>query len=392
MRKDVLQRKKLYDNYIISAYERGESVSEIAEHLQIKPQKVKHIAHLLGITKRWKHTFDSFVKQAQSIHGDFYDYSKVEYKGVKTKVCIICPKHGEFWQTPHMHISKKMQGCPKCNVSAPHRKLITFLDNLKIPYEVNNRTLLDGKELDIYFPEHSLAIEINGVFYHTLDKLEDKYYHYDKYKLCENRGISLLQFWDFEIQDNFDLVSSMILQRLQLVKHKVYARNTKVVLVDSLQYKDFLQKHHLEGPRTSGIKLGLLFQDRLIAVMGVTDYGEHRELDRFCTERGYIVVGGFSKLFKRIPKDKPIISYSFNRYSHGDVYVKNGFTLERENKTSLFYYHKNKLKNRNGFMKYKIASRLDIQNPENYTERQLASQEGALQVYDAGTKTWIYHN
>ena len=56
---------------------------------------------------------DEFINEARKIHGDKYDYSKVEYINNKSKVCIICPKHGEFWMTPNSHISSK-QGCPKC--------------------------------------------------------------------------------------------------------------------------------------------------------------------------------------------------------------------------------------------------------------------------------------
>ena len=55
---------------------------------------------------------DDFVKKAKEIHGDKYNYSKVEYKNNRTKVCIICPEHGEFWQTPDGHLSGC--GCPKC--------------------------------------------------------------------------------------------------------------------------------------------------------------------------------------------------------------------------------------------------------------------------------------
>ena len=53
-----------------------------------------------------------FIKKAKEIHGDKYDYSKVEYVNAKTKVCIICPNHGEFWQTPNNHL--RGHGCPKC--------------------------------------------------------------------------------------------------------------------------------------------------------------------------------------------------------------------------------------------------------------------------------------
>jgi hypothetical protein len=53
------------------------------------------------------HTTDTFVSLANSIHKNKYNYSKSEYKNAKTKVCIICPKHGEFWQSPTNHISGK---------------------------------------------------------------------------------------------------------------------------------------------------------------------------------------------------------------------------------------------------------------------------------------------
>ena len=79
-------------------------------------------SHLLGygcnkcaIEKRSKlatKTTDSFIERAKKVHGDKYDYSKVEYKGKDMNVCIICPKHGEFWQTPHNHLIGA--GCPKC--------------------------------------------------------------------------------------------------------------------------------------------------------------------------------------------------------------------------------------------------------------------------------------
>ena len=63
-----------------------------------------------GNTTR-KNTY-AFVEESKKIHNDKYDYSKVEYRNNYTKICIICPEHGEFWQTPNKHLSG--QGCPKC--------------------------------------------------------------------------------------------------------------------------------------------------------------------------------------------------------------------------------------------------------------------------------------
>lgn len=59
-------------------------------------------------------TREQFIEEAKKVQGDKYDYSKVEYVNNVTKVCIICPKHGEFWQLPKQHL--RGQGCPKCGL------------------------------------------------------------------------------------------------------------------------------------------------------------------------------------------------------------------------------------------------------------------------------------
>ena len=61
--------------------------------------------------KKKMRTID-FIKRARQVHGDKYDYSKAEYNGNSEEVCIICPKHGEFWQRAGSHL--KGRGCPQC--------------------------------------------------------------------------------------------------------------------------------------------------------------------------------------------------------------------------------------------------------------------------------------
>ena len=60
-----------------------------------------------------KVTTEDFIKKAREIHGDKYDYSKVEYIKRNQKVCIICPVHGEFWQIPGNHLCGN--GCSECS-------------------------------------------------------------------------------------------------------------------------------------------------------------------------------------------------------------------------------------------------------------------------------------
>lgn len=71
-------------------------------------------------------TKDIFINKAKIIHGDKYDYSKVEYINNHTKVCIICPEHGEFWQIPNSHLLK--HGCPHCGIDRTRLTYNTFVE------------------------------------------------------------------------------------------------------------------------------------------------------------------------------------------------------------------------------------------------------------------------
>lgn len=76
-----------------------------------------------------KITIDEFIRRAREKHGDKYDYSKVVYKSKDENVCIICPEHGEFWQTPANHYK---HGCPKCGIKlTSDAKLKTTEDFIK---------------------------------------------------------------------------------------------------------------------------------------------------------------------------------------------------------------------------------------------------------------------
>lgn len=53
-----------------------------------------------------KKTTNEFINDAIKIHGDRYDYSLVKYSNTKSKIVIICPKHGKFKQSVNNHLSK----------------------------------------------------------------------------------------------------------------------------------------------------------------------------------------------------------------------------------------------------------------------------------------------
>jgi hypothetical protein len=121
-----------------------------------------------------KLTTDEFNLRATEIHNNKYDYSLVEYKNSRTKVKIICPIHGTFEQIPYVHL--KPCGCPKCShiISKPELEICEFLDEYNIDYEQSNRSILNGKELDIVIPTKMLAIEFNGLYWHSESMLKNR--------------------------------------------------------------------------------------------------------------------------------------------------------------------------------------------------------------------------
>lgn len=148
---------------------------------------------------------EDFIKKSKETHGDKYDYSKVEYIDSKTKVCIICPEHSEFWQAPSNHING--QGCPICSESHLERDTAKQLKNANIMYEreKNWKWLKNIKPLhvDFYLPFYNIVIEcqgkqhFEGCSFGSKNISNDKAYKYVKlidnikHKLCEEHNIPI---------------------------------------------------------------------------------------------------------------------------------------------------------------------------------------------------------
>jgi predicted nucleic acid-binding Zn-ribbon protein len=154
-----------------------------------------------------KKTTEQFIKEAREVHGNKYDYSKVDYVNGKTKVCIICPKHGEFYQKPERHLQG--QGCPKCNSSKLESEISNYFPEFE--REKTFDWLKDKKplRLDFYDDDLKLGIECQGLQHFTpvnhfggkrrfdkglrLDKL--------KYKQCHEHGIDIVYYYTDDTND-----------------------------------------------------------------------------------------------------------------------------------------------------------------------------------------------
>lgn len=129
--------------------------------------------------KTVKSNTDEFIEKARKVHGDKYDYSKVEYVNNSTKVCIICPEHGEFWQTPGHHLNKR--GCPKCKKSIMENDVEKILINKKIKYEHEYTfdwlKYKNNLRLDFYLPDYNIAIECQGEQHFRVPNFGNTYEH-----------------------------------------------------------------------------------------------------------------------------------------------------------------------------------------------------------------------
>lgn len=152
---------------------------------------------------------DGFIKKAIKIHGEKYDYSKVNYVNNKTIVNIICPHHGEFLQRPDAHLNGK--GCPICSESQLEKEVRIFLEKNNILFEREKKFdwLIDNGclRLDFYLPDYNIAIECQGIqHYEPVDfsgrgkqfaeslLLENLRRDEIKRKLCSQNGIKIVYF------------------------------------------------------------------------------------------------------------------------------------------------------------------------------------------------------
>ena len=150
-------------------------------------------------------TTNDFINVAKEIHGNKYNYTKAEYINTTSKICIICPIHGEFWQVSHYHLQGN--GCPKCNFSNLEKSLYNFFNIRNINFEPQKHfEWLGNQSLDFYIPEYNVAIECQGEQHFNEIKhfgginkfkktqLRDK----KKKQLCKENGIKLLYYTNIE--------------------------------------------------------------------------------------------------------------------------------------------------------------------------------------------------
>ncbi|MFW6281265.1 MAG: hypothetical protein ACOC1O_00510 [bacterium] len=360
------------------------------------PSQIKQIKITASDTKK-NNLLPSIIKK---INEEGYETNLKNYIGQRVnnkniKYKFIHKDCGtEFEGTLNGHIPK----CPVCfpkSSSVAEKEIKDFILSLNIKVIENDRAILNGKEIDIYLPDYKLAIEYDGLYWHSEKRGKDKYYHLEKTKEAKEKGIDLIHIFEDEWRDKKEIVKSIIKNKLNKTI-KIFARKCFIKEINLEEEKKFLKENHIQGYIASSLKYGLYYENELISIM---TFGKSRfnknfrwELLRFCNKLNYSIIGGASKLFKYFLRNtkENIISYSDKRYFDGKIYSILGFNKQKDSYPNYYYLDSNYSYrfSRIEFQKHKLKNKLN-EFDENLTEYENMLNNGYDRIWDCGNSKWI---
>ena len=339
-----------------------------------------------------------YIKHSMEKEG--YKLCSSDYINNKTKVDITCPKGHKYsvvwnnWQ----------QGCrcPKCvrtNRSKAEQQIFNWVKDYFEDAINNDRSVINPLELDIVIPSIKIAIEYCGVYWHSELSGKDKKYHLNKMKLCNKKGYRLITIFEDEFTNSPDIVFARLSNILNVSESKVvYARKCDVREVDKDSFNSFVNRYHLQGCGSSRIKLGLFYGNDFISAMSFSKLSIAKgsavkdgvyELNRFCSDYNYRVVGGASKLlnyFRNNYKPKTVVSYADLRWSVGNLYDKLNFDFSWSTAPNYWYLIGNSRIHRFRYRKSELSN-MESYNPK-LTEWQIMEKEGFDRIWDCGNNRY----
>lgn len=273
--------------------------------------------------------------------------------------------------------------------STPEKELVDFIENNSSYQTITRTRKIGGVELDIFIPEKNFAIEFNGMYWHSTDKLEEVNFfskkHVTKTNIAEKHGVHLFHIFENEWGDvnKKEIWKSMILNKIGKSK-RIFARQCSIV--EDVDYSQFFIDNHIQGKATGNRSIALVKDGVIVslALLGKNRFRKNgQELIRFCSLKNHCVVGGFSKIMSKI--NTPLISYGNRRWAHinGNMYQKNEFLFERVSMPNYFYLKNHKIYSRMRFQKHKLKSLLENFDVD-LSEKANMLNNGYRVIYDCG--------
>ena len=335
------------------------------------------------------------------------DLSEFNYIDVGTKYKFYCNNNKLSYSRTFGNIYQTKSLCVLCSasgVSNPELDIRKILDSFGVEYICNYRPdWMLGKELDIYIPSSSLAIEYNGTLYHHSSNTDnkfynnfqkDKLYHFKKWKMCYDNNVTLLSIYDFywHLTNKQSIYIDKIKHYLGL-NTRIYARKCSIASIDNKVAYDFYDKNHLEGSGfnyKSSSSYALTFDGNIVMCATVGHFYNQSskkyslKLHRICTLNGFSVIGGITKLSKHIEKINGAFVYQITLSSGGSSlrncssYRFIGPRYFWVNLNTMEYYSRNKTQKSN------LSKLTGHEINDNETEDSFMTRNNFLKVYDNG--------
>jgi hypothetical protein len=291
--------------------------------------------------------------------------------------------------------------CPSCNpvtVSSCEHEIVEWLTSLNFTNDIRTsyRDLIPSGEIDIFLPEFNLAIEYDGIYWHSeRSKGKGIDYHLSKTLSCQKKGVHLLHIFESEWKTKKDIVKSIILAQLGIFEKRIMARKCDIKEISSMESEVFLDANHIQGYHQSSLRYGLFFEGELVSCLciGKSRYKKDSyEIIRYGTKINTTILGGLQKLWKKakscLEPGKQILSYVDLRYFLGRINEQIGLSLTYRNKPSYFYTKNYQtLENRMNYQKFKLSKKLSIYDP-NLTEWENMQLNGYDRIWDCGTAVY----
>lgn len=262
----------------------------------------------------------------------------------------------------------------------------------------SDRKILSGKEIDLYNEELKLGIEYCGLFWHNelSPQPRGKEYHYNKYKVCADAGITLITIFEDEWFFSQEKCKAIILSKIGKCERSLGARECVVKEIDKKVVNEFLEKYHLQGGNNLGlVSFGIFYNDELVATVSLGRHHRSKKekeivLTRMCFKSGVKVSGGAGKLLSACKKwcvangYESIITWSDNRWSSGRMYSSIGFVLDEDLPPDYSYVD---LKNVSRHSK-QSKKKSNTGCPPDFTENNWMIYNGFARIWDCGKKRW----
>jgi hypothetical protein len=357
------------------------------------PQKSKEIQEKT-IATRLNLEFKRFFNDTRLSKYIIPQFSVNDYKGIDFEYEFICKRCNSTFKD--VLRGGKIPRCYDCypiqNTSKVEIEIADFVRTLDPNIVTNIFSVIHPQELDIYSEKHKIAIEYNGLYWHSeINGGKDSKYHLGKTKLCEEKGINLIHISESEWLQYEFIIKNKLRYIFGKELNKLSARKCDIVELDTKESKDFLNQYHIQGYLPSNIKLGLKFENKLVAVMtfGVRKIFKNQgwELTRYATTGS--IVGGFSKLLKYFEtKYKPdnLVSYALRNWTmiNNNVYEQTGFNLISYGVPNYKYIKNSNIYSRLEFQKHKLKDKLESFEP-TLTEWENMQLNGYDRIWDSGS-------